>query len=310
MDCGKKFRYHTPMEQFATLSAFLQAAETMSFVAAGKNLGLTASAVGKSVARLEQHLGVRLFHRDTRNMTLTEEGHLFLKRCRRIFEELDAAEAELMSSAAVPSGRLRLSMPLSFEFMLPVMAEFMAAYPRILLDLDLTDRVVDLIDEGFDMVIRTGLFSDSGLMRLGLWRFGYVLVASPAYLKARGLPKQPADLAGHACLRQRSRRTGKLYAWDFVTEKVTVPETATVSELAPLIELAKLGAGIGYFPHFAVGRQVRDGTLIPLLSEYSTKIEEMSALWPTSRQLSPRVRVLVDFLADRLKALDVEISPS
>ncbi|MDI5929775.1 LysR family transcriptional regulator [Rhizobium leguminosarum] len=288
--------------ELSSLSAFLQAADTGSFVAAGKNLGVTASAVGKSVARLEEHLKVRLFHRDTRNMTLTEEGRIFLARCRRVMEELQAGEAELSSIAADPSGRLRISMPLSFDFLMPLMAEFMDAYPSILLDIDLTDRVVDLIEEGFDLVIRTGTFIDSGLMRRSLWRFGYVLVASPGYLAAHGTPSTPEELARHQCLRQRSRRTGKLYDWDFVDDGLLPTEKAVVSELAPLVQLTLLGKGLAYFPRYAVRRQLQEGTLVAVLEGYVMKTEQMSGLWPTSRQLSPRVRAMVDFLSERLKA--------
>lgn len=288
------------MDHLGTLNAFVQAAETGSFVAAGRKTGLTASAVGKGVARLEQRLGVRLFHRNTRNMTLTEEGRVFLDRCRRIFEEVEAAEMELSKTAIVPSGRLRVSLPLGGMFLMPIIADFMEAYPAILLDLDFSDRLVDVIEEGFDIVIRTGVASDSGLMRRSLGRFTGRLVASPAYLARRGTPLTPTDLMEHACLRQRSPATGKLHEWALREAPPGLPETMSASTIAPLMELALRGAGVAFLPPFAVAGRVADGSLISLLAAYIFESGELAALWPTSRQLSPRIRAFVDFLTDRL----------
>ena len=292
------------MDHLGTLNAFVQAAETGSFVAAGRQIGLTASAVGKGVARLEQRLGVRLFHRDTRNMTLTEEGRLFLNRCRRIFEELEAAEMELTNTAVVPSGRLRVSLPLGGMFLMPLIADFMTTYPAVLLDLDFSDRLVDVIEEGFDLVIRTGAASDSGLMRRSFGRFTGRLVASPVYLAGRGTPLVPADLMDHACLRQRSPATGKLHDWALRDGPTGLPETMSASTIAPLIELALRGAGIAFLPPFAVGDWIADGSLTPVLAEHIIETGELAALWPTSRQLSPRIRAFVDFMAARLDFAD------
>ncbi|HEY0422352.1 MAG TPA: LysR family transcriptional regulator, partial [Rhodopila sp.] len=257
------------MDHLGTLSAFVQAAETGSFVTAGKNVGLTASAVGKGVARLEHRLGIRLFHRSTRSMTLTEEGRLFLDRCRRIFEEIEAAEMELTKNAAAPSGRLRVSLPHVAVLLMPVVAEFMEAYPAIVLDLDFTDRLVDVIEEGFDVVIRTGAAVDSGLMRRSLGRFRGRLVASPAYLGRHGLPLVPADLAAHNCLRQRSPGSGKLNKWPLSGPaghgRLAIPETMSASTIDPLVHLAERGFGIAFLPPFAVAAQIKRGALVPLL---------------------------------------------
>jgi DNA-binding transcriptional LysR family regulator len=288
------------MDHLGTLDAFVQAAETGSFVAAGRKIGLTASAVGKGVARLEQRLGVRLFHRDTRNMTLTEEGRLFLDRCRRIFEEVQAAEMELTRTAVVPSGRLRISLPLGGMFLMSIIGDFIEAYPAILLDLDFSDRLVDVIEEGFDVVIRTGASTDSGLMRRSFGRFTGRLVASPAYLARRGTPGRPADLLDHACLRQRSPGTGKLHDWPLREAPAGLPETMSANTIAPLIELALRDGGITFLPPFAVDARIEDGSLVPLLGAHVYQSGELAALWPTNRQLSPRIRAFVDFMADRL----------
>jgi DNA-binding transcriptional LysR family regulator len=292
------------MDHLGTLSAFVQAAETGSFVAAGRQTGLTASAIGKAVTRLEGRLGVRLLHRNTRSMTLTEEGRLFLDRCHRIFEEIEAAELELAQTTIAPSGRLRVSLPLVSMLLMPVIAGFMATYPAIQLDLDFNDRLVDVVEEGFDVVIRTGAGGDSRLMRRSLGRFSGRIVASPAYLERRGMPHVPVDLQDHDCLRQRSPASRKLWDWplrDLEGGRFTLPETMSANTIGPLVYLAEKGFGIAFLPPFAVSAQIEQGTLVALLDDYISETGEFAALWPTSRQLSPKVRAFVTFLAEHLK---------
>lgn len=292
------------MDQFAALSAFVQSAETGSFVAAGRQLGLSASAVGKAVARLEQRLDVRLFHRNTRNMTLTEEGRLFLERCRRIFDEVEAAEAELAQASRTPRGRLRVSLPLVGMLLTPVLAGFMRAYPEVQLDLDFTDRLVDVVEEGFDAVIRTGRPSDSRLMSRNIGRFRLRIVAAPAYLERCGIPATLQDLARHRCLHQRSPTTGKLRPWPFArsgaAEKIDLPEAMSATAIDPLIRLAVEGLGIACLPPFAVRDEIADGRLVSLLEEYVVEADQFSVLWPAGRQLTPKVRAFVDFMAENL----------
>lgn len=299
-DCGPSFRYLFRVDRLSTLNAFVQAAEAGSFVAAGRKTGLTASAVGKGVARLERRLGVRLFQRDTRNMALTEEGRVFLERCRRILDDIEVAEVEITKAAAVPSGRLRVSLPLGGMFLMPVLADFMAIYPAVLLDLDLSDRIVDVIEDGFDVVIRTGAANDSGLMRRSLGRFTGRLVASPVYLEGRGKPATPAELASHACLRQRSPATGKLHDWAVRGAPDLLPETMSASTITPLLDLAICNAGIAFLPPFAVAAHLEGGRLETVLDAYVYETGELAALCPTSRQLSPRIRAFVDHLAARV----------
>jgi DNA-binding transcriptional LysR family regulator len=296
------------MDYLGTLNAFVQSADTGSFVAAGRNLGLSASAVGKALARLEQRLGARLFHRNTRTMTLTEEGRLFRERCRRIFAEIEAAEMEVVGAAAEPSGRLRVSLPLVGMLLMPVIKDFMEAHPTVLLDLDFTDRLVDVIEEGFDVVVRTGRGIDSGLMRRSLGRFRGRLVASPGYLERRGMPQAPSELEHHDCLRQRSPMSGKLLDWPLIetagAASVTIPEKMSATTIGPLLHLAEAGIGIAFLPPFAVAPQIKRGTLIPLLGEHLRETGEFAALWPASRQLSPKIRVFVNFLARHLQLED------
>ncbi|PZU83503.1 MAG: LysR family transcriptional regulator [Shinella sp.] len=293
------------MDKLTAFDAFVQSAETGSYVAAGRKLGLSASAVGKAVARLEQRLEVRLFHRNTRNMTLTEEGRLFLERCRRIFEEVEAAEAELAQSNRTPRGRLRVSLPLVGMLLTPVMADFMRAWPEVQLDLDFTDRLVDVIEEGFDAVVRTGQPSDSRLMSRNVGRFRLKIVASPSYLARWGVPETPDDLENHQCLHQRSPSTGKLRPWPFAhaerREKIVLPERMSATAVDPLIELAMDGMGIACLPPFAIRRAIAEGRLVPILDEWISETDQFNVLWPASRQITPKLRAFIDFMAEHLQ---------
>lgn len=202
------------MDSLSGLVAFVRAAETRSFVTAARALGVSASAVGKSVAKLEENLGVRLFHRSTRQINLTEEGAIFFERCRNALQEIQDAEAELSKATVAPRGRLRVSMPaIGYRLLLPVIPRFRSLYPEVELDLDFSDRLVDVIEEGFDVVIRGGEPADSRLKakRLGPYRF--VVCASPEYFARHGVPQHASELANHVCLRFKYRSSGKLQEW-------------------------------------------------------------------------------------------------
>ncbi|MEJ2789396.1 MULTISPECIES: LysR family transcriptional regulator [unclassified Pseudoxanthomonas] len=292
------------MDSLSGFIVFVQVAETRSFVAAGRLLGVSASAVGKRVARLEEKLGVRLFHRSTRSVTLTAEGTLFLERSRRILTEIEAAEQELSQASATPRGRLRVSLPLVSSLVLPVLGDFMAAYPDIELDLDFTDRMVDVIEEGFDAVVRTGNAADSRLTARRLGAFRSMLVASPEYLAQRGVPRTPDDLLGHACLHYRYPNSGKLEAWPIRRApgepELSLPTTMICNNIETRVCFALRGRGIACLPEFAIREALTDGRLLPVLAEYVERTGFFHVLWPASRQPSPKVRVLVNFLAARV----------
>lgn len=294
------------IDKMAGLSAFLQAAETRSFVAAGRQLGVSASAIGKAVVRLEERLGVRLFHRSTRSITLTPEGSLFRDRCRKIVCEIEAAELELSQTREAPRGKLRVSLPLIGMLMMPAVMAFMRAYPEIELDLDFTDRLVEVIDEGFDAVIRTGEAQDSRLMTRKLGTFSHRIVASPDYLAARGTPLNPENLALHTCHHHRFPSTGKLERWplrrDGVEIVMELPVTSVASTLEPQIYLAEEGFGLACLPLFAVRRQLERGTLVSVLDEYIADVGAFHILWPASRHTSPKIAAFVAFMAKTLFA--------
>ena len=292
------------MDSLNGFVVFVQVAETRSFVAAGRLLGVSASAVGKSVARLEEKLGVRLFHRSTRSVTLTAEGALFLERSRRILAEIEAAQQELSQASAAPRGRLRVSLPMVSSLVLPVLGEFMRAFPEIELDLDFTDRRVDVIEEGFDAVVRIGNPVDSRLSARRLGSFAMQVVASPDYLALRGTPQVPADLLQHTCMHYRWPNSGKLETWALRQApgepELQLPTSMICNNIETRVCFALQGLGVTYLPEFAIREPLADGRLQLILEDYVEHRGVFYVLWPASKHPSPKVRALVDFLCARI----------
>jgi len=292
------------MDSLGSLTAFVRAAEARSFTVAGRQLGVSSSAIGKAVARMEERLAVRLLHRNTRSITLTAEGARFLERCRRIFSEIEAAELELSQTHEAPRGTLRVALPLVAVLMMPTLAAFMRAYPEIKLDLDFSDRVVDVIEEGFDAVVRFADVGDSRLMSRALGTYRRRLVAAPAYLAAKGVPLTPHELKAHACLHHRFPTSRKFERWPLGPEHAGIegelPKTAVASTLEPLIYMAEQGLGIAYLPDFAIARQLRERLLVTVLDGYTDLSGPLRVLWPSSRHFAPKLRAFVDFLAANL----------
>lgn len=290
------------MDSLGSLRGFVQVMESGGFAEAGRVLGLSASAMAKSVARLEQSLGVRLFHRSTRSLTLTAEGQLFLPRCRRILAEVEAARGELGSLAATPKGRLRISLPMNNNVLLPVLGDFMRAYPQVQLDLDFDDRLVDVIEEGFDAVLRVAEPDDSRLASRRLGSFRRCLVASPDYLQRCGTPLQPQDLLAHQCLHYRFRSSGRLEAWPLgaAAAGLPLPVSMVCNNIETRLSFALRGCGIAFLPEHSVRAELAAGTLRTLLDDYVDSTGTFHLLWPSSRHMLPKLRVFVDFLGERL----------
>jgi len=293
------------MDRLNGLMAFARTAELGSFVAAGRVLGLSASAVGKSVARLEDELGVRLLQRSTRRIGLTEEGKLFNERVRRILDDIDDAEAMLSRTRERPYGRLRVSTPIvTYHMLLPVLPAFMARYPEIELDIDFNDHIVDIIEEGVDVAIRSGDLPDSRLLARPLGPFRLLLCAAPSYLERHGLPVTPEDLRHHLGIRFRFPNSGKVQEWPLVAGEADT-ETRTVltcNNMEALKGATISGLGIGCMPDFLVRDALAAGTLRSLLDDHVDGSGRFRMLWPSNRYLSPKVRVFVDFLSEQFSS--------
>jgi DNA-binding transcriptional LysR family regulator len=294
------------MDRLGSQSAFMEAADAGGFTEASRRLGISPSAVSKAVIRLEERLRTRLFHRSTRSITLTPEGRLFLERCRRIAAEMEAAELDLAQIHQAPRGKLRFSLPSAGMPFMPLLAEFQKRYPEIELDIDCSDRLVDVIDEGFDVVLRTGDAADSRLMSRVIGGYRQVVVASPDYLRRRAIPETPDDLKEHACILYRQVATGKALRWPFRLGGKAIdfePHAATITNLLePQLVFARQGAGLACLPAFAVQDDLECGRLVTVLDRYLEGFTTFRLLWPSSRHLSPKVRVFVDFIAQDLPA--------
>ena len=302
------------MDRLTGLMAFVRTADLGSFVAAGRVLGLSPSAVGKAVTRLESQLGVRLFQRSTRSLRLTEEGRAFHERCRHILDDLDDAQETLLRTKETPRGRIKVSAPIvAYHLLLPVLAEFLSLYPDIELDLDFSDRIVDLIDEGVDVAIRSGQLPDSRIMVRALRPFQLLLCASPAYLERQGTPKCPRDLSTHAGIGFRFPNSGKVQDWPLKLPagepEVRIRHILTCNNMEALRGAVLRGLGIGCMPDFLAASSLRTGDLVPLLVDHLDAPGQFNLIWPSSRHLSPKVRVFVDFISKRLFSSECQLPP-
>ncbi|BEO17550.1 LysR family transcriptional regulator [Serratia marcescens] len=291
------------MESLGSLDVFVRVSESRSFTAAGQQLGISASAVSKTIARLEERLSVRLFHRSTRTVNLTPEGALFLERCRRILSEVKEAEAELLQTRGTPQGKLRISLPSLGTLFMPKLGDFKRRYPEIELDIDYSDRLVDVIEEGFDAVIRSGTPSDSRLVARRLGTCRKVFVGAPGYFSKAGMPRKPEDLTSLARLHYRFPSTGKLDIWPLGDKTEMLPErpaSMVTNTLDPQVCFAEQGLGIAYLPEIAVRRQLEQGSLVTVLDEYHRENMVFHVLWPSGRHLSVKIRLFVDFVTSHL----------
>ena len=290
------------LDSLASLNIFMRAAEACSFTDAGRQLGLSSSAVSKCVARLEQRLAVRLFHRNTRCINLTHEGRTLLESCQRIFSELRSVSDELAQTKDMPKGGLRVSMPHTGMLMVPTLGKFIRDYPNIDLDIDFTDSFVDVIDGGYDVVVRSGEVSDSRLKSRSLGTYRFEIVGSPGYFESAGTPRKPEDLLEHACLHWKHPTTSKLHPWPIASSgmvnDLALPTTAMASTLDALVQLAASGVGIACVPSFCASQQIASGSLVRVLEGYVDRTEVVRAIWPSSQYQSPKLKAFIDFLAE------------
>lgn len=279
---------------------FARVVEESSFSAAARRLGQSKSAVSKQVAQLEDMVGARLLQRTTRRLALTDAGAAFYERCARIASEVEDAENAVSQLQTQPRGRLRVSGPLSFgiRYLGPVIAEFLRVHSELHIELDLSDRRVDLLEEGFDLAVRIGRLGDSSLIARRICPVRMHVVASPEYLAKHGQPAHPSELVHHNCLQYTYSSVGQ--TWTFATPDgplaVTTHGTLRSNNGDVVMAAVRSGLGIAMAPDFICGPQLHTGEVVSLFDEYGEAGAYLSAVYPHGRHLSTKVRLFVDAL--------------
>lgn len=294
------------IESFSGMVAFAATVESGSFAAAGRKLGLSASAAGKAVERLELKLGVRLLHRSTRSLGPTGEGEVLYRYVSKILKDLQEAERELQLVQNAPRGRLKVSVPtvMGRRIVLPALSDFHARFPEVMVDINLDDLIVDVIEDGYDLVLRLGELEDSRLQARNIGPHAFTTCASPAYLAQRGTPRTPADLSEHCCIHYRFPTTGRTETWAFKGEPPgrTFKPSSILNDGEALASAAIGGLGIVQVPSYLVKEDVAAGRLRPVLEDYTENRGSVSLLWPPRSAEVARVRAFIDFFAERIAA--------
>lgn len=293
------------MDRLTSMAVFVRAAEAGSFAAAAPALGMSSPMIGKHVRFLEARVGAQLLHRTTRRQSLTEVGRAFLERCKLVLAEAEAAELLAQDLQTAPRGLLRVNAPVTFGSysLTPMLTRYMRRYPEVAVDLTLTDRVVDVIDEGYDAVIRIAPLTDSTLIARALKPYRLIACAAPAYLAERGAPKAPADLTAHECLGFAYWARAPLDVWDFtaadgVTHRIKVRSRLTVNTGPALRAAALEGFGITLQAEEMLREDLAAGRLVQVLPDYAGPSHPMHILFPASRRPTPKLRSFVDFVVE------------
>jgi len=281
----------------------VQVAEARSFTVAAGQLGISQSGLSRAIGRLESALGVRLLHRTTRNVSLTPDGRQFVEHCAPLLSGLEDAERRLGDRPSTPAGVLKLTAPSMFgrKVLVPLAGQLMATHPQLQFELVLNDRLVDLVEEGFDAALRTGPISDVRMVARPLRPLNWVTVASPAYIARHGPPATVEALQDHACLAVRNLRSGRLVDWQFrdgqgQLREFTPPARMVFDSGDPLVEGALAGIGIVQVMDFAVADALADGRLQRVLQPFEGRSRVLSLVYPPSRQASPKLQVLAEAL--------------
>lgn len=284
--------------------AFIRVAEVQSFAQASNTLGLSTSAVSKAVARLEADLGVKLFHRTTRSISLTTDGVRFYEGCQQILGELDALEAEIQGNRVAPRGRLTVSVSAAFGrvCLVPLLKAFTQEFPEITLDISMDDRPIDLAEQAIDVVIRTGQLSDSAnLIARQIISYPLVVCGSPSYLEQHGYPQHPDELQQHTCLNFRNRSTGRFYPWSFAVddkvERYAVSGSVVFDNADAIVRSAIAGLGLSQMPSFVAAEALAKSDLQEVLSPYRPPEVPVWICYLDRRFVAPRIRAFVDSMA-------------
>ena len=296
------------MDRYENMNAFVRVVEAGSISAAADRMNVAKSVVSRRLKELEEHLGVELFHRTTRQMNLTDSGRAFYHQCVRILDDILEAEHATSQFHGALKGSLKVAVPLSFGLMhlSPAIHEFLHVHPDVEFDLDFNDRQVDLLAEGFDLAIRIANLPDSSLIARRLAPIQAIMCASPAYLERMGTPQSPQALINHRCLVYNL--ISNFDNWDLYDAKEQLVRTKIVPYLKAsngefLRDAAVSGLGIVLMPTFIVYKEIESGKLIPLLTEFHASQLTAYAIYPQTRHLSQRVRAFVDFLVKRFEGL-------
>lgn len=291
------------MDRLQAMLAFRAVADTGSFSTAARRLGRSKAVVSRLVADLESHLGARLLNRTTRRVSLTELGRAYHARCVQLLADLDELESLARDAQAVPRGRLRLAGPHSFGelFLVPALHAFGAQYPAIEIDLTLTDRFVDLVEDRYDLAIRIAELPDSTLVARRLADMRLVVCAAPDYLARHGAPRQPADLVRHACIVDTNLQQPANWPFEVAGQRTSVRVAGryAVNSARAACDLALAGDGIALTPDFVADTHLAAGRLTRLLADFATAPRGIWAVYPHRRHLALRLRVLIDFLVAR-----------
>lgn len=291
------------IDRLTGLIAFARAGSLGSYTAAARSLSISPSAVSKSIQRLEKQLGVSLFARTTRSLTLTPEGRDLHERALRLLHDAEEIEQAAKAARTEPAGTLRIaaSLPIGLHVIAPVLPQFRRLHPKVNIDLRLSDHMVDLIEGGFDVAVRIGDLADLRLLSRRLLPHRLCCYASPEYLAGRGPPTHPDQLAEHETVSLRYQSSGQLFRWPFRVgdrEVEIVPSSGIIVDASEAV-LATIaaGSGIGMATSFMASAWVRRGALVPVLADYAVDRHNITALWPESRRSNPAVRAFLNTLA-------------
>jgi DNA-binding transcriptional LysR family regulator len=295
------------MDRVELFRVFARVVECASYTRAADMLGLPRSSVSAAVMELEQRVGVRLLHRTTRRVAPTLDGQAFYERCIRVIEDVEETEALFRSSAAATTGRIRIDVPgrIGRLIIAPALPEFLTQYPGVEIELGVTDRAINLVEDSVDCVLRVGPLRDSSMIGRPVGDLVLINVASPAYLVMRGKPATPADLAGHVAVNYASPSTGRIEPWEWVEEgevkTTTLPGQVTVNNAEAYIACCLAGMGLIQIPAYDVKHHIASGELVEVMTGYRAEPMPMTLLYPHRQHLSRRLQAFIDWLLPLLR---------
>ncbi|MFV0264279.1 LysR family transcriptional regulator [Kluyvera sp.] len=281
------------------LKIFIKVGETQSFTKAAQALGLTQSGVSRAITRLELDLRVTLLNRNTHSVSLTTDGFFLYESSRSLMHEMDEVGHSITGRTVFPEGELKITTPSAYGrlVIIPTLKEILDRYPALTIDAVMTDRLVDLVEEGFDAAIRIGSVQDSRLIARTIKHLRFVTVASPEYLNSHGIPKEPAELVQHNCLAVKAQKTGRSTKWFYSIageqQAFDIKGNLVVDTADVLLEAALSGMGVVQIMDFAVGKYLENGKLVELLQEYSEASIPLSLIYAKSRHRSPKISTLL-----------------